>query len=114
MDVTIKMLYEMDDDLKTIMIDDISIEPNYNEIYDREVVVDGLSRQAFVIRAKTFYKVLLSHVPQGYDFILSSKLSISGIICNYNRQTQQLFLYNCTQNQIYIEKDEPIGCVFDG
>ena len=114
MDVTIKMLYEMDDDLRTIMIDDISVEPIYNEIYAREVVVDGLSRQAFTIRAKTFYEVSLSHIPRGYNFILSPKLSMSGIICNYNRKTQQLFIYNCTQNQIYIEKDEPIGCVFDG
>lgn len=115
MDVTIQELYEINDDLATVIIDDTqSVQPSYTTVYAREVVVNSIARKAFIIRAKTFYEVGLSHIPQGYDFILSNLLSVSGIIYNYNRKTQQLFLYNCTQNQIYIEEKEPIGCVFNG
>lgn len=114
MDIKIKRLYELVDDLQTLIIGDLPFNPDYTEIYARKIVDKGISRKAFVIRAQTFYEVVLSHIPGDVDFILSPKLSRAGIICNYNKQTKQLFLYNCTQNQIYIEENESIGVTFDG
>ena len=114
MNMTIKRLYELDDDLHNIMISDIPDNPRYSEVYAREIVSNGISRQAFTIRPKTFYEVVLSHILTGENFILAAKLSAVGIIYNYNKKTKQLFLYNCTQNQIYIEKNEIIGDVVDG
>ena len=114
MGITIKRLYELADDLQNVMIGDIPYHPQYNEVYSREIVFKGVSKKAFTIRAKTYYEVVLSHIPKEADFILSSKLSALGIMYNYNKETKQLFLYNCTQNQIYIEENYNIGGVFDG
>lgn len=114
MNITIKRLYELSDDLNNIMISDIPDDPRYSEIYPRKIVSNGISHQAFTIRPQTFYEVILSHIPKGGDFMLTPKLSAVGIIFNYNKETKQLFLYNCTQNQIYIEENQKIGDVFNG
>ncbi len=114
MTITIKRLYELADDLQNIMVSDLPSDPQYDEVYAREIVSNGVSRKAFTIRAKTYYEVVLSHIPKDSDFILSSKLSAVGIVYNYNKKTQQLFLYNSTQNQIYIEENESMGEVIYG
>lgn len=114
MNITIKKLLELPDDWQTLLVADHPCDVHFTEVYARKVVYNSLSFTAFTIRAKTFYKVILSHIPKGKDFVLSSKISQMGILYNYNSETKELFLYNCTQNQIYIEEDENIGVVVDG
>ena len=114
MNVTIKSLYEMDDDLQEIELSASEYCIQYREVYPQKYVFRQIVHHGYILRSHTFYEVKLSHIPSGKDFILLSKLSASGIIYNYNKKTQQLFLYNTTGNRVYIQENETIGEILDG
>lgn len=114
MSMTIERIYELSDDLQTLLVGDKPQKIIYTEIYPEKTIVDGIPSNAFVLRAKSFYKVQLSESYSNKNFVLDSKLSACGLIYNYNQITDQLFIYNCTKNVIYIDKDYSIGSVYDG
>lgn len=113
MNVKIKKLFELADDLQTILFGSPFVNLNYTEIYPTKTHVNGIETNVFTIRAKTFYEIELTHIPPNVDFILDPILSASGIIYNFNPLTKQLFLYNCTENVIFIDKDAVIGDIND-
>lgn len=114
MSVKIKRLYELVDDLQAVLIGKSKSDVDYVEIYPTKVVVDGFEYNAYVLRAKTFYEIKLSHHSNNSNFVLNTNLAKAGVICNYNKQNKYLYLYNCTENRIYIEENASIGDVYDG
>ncbi|WP_296846951.1 hypothetical protein [uncultured Methanobrevibacter sp.] len=114
MDIQIDRLYELNDDLSEVLIGDRFFPPNYNEVYPTKRVIKGVEKEVFMLRSKTFYEVHASHIPINYmQMDLSPYLLSSGVIANFNNKTKVIYLYNCTHNFIYIEKDCVIGEAYD-
>lgn len=114
MDIQIDRLYELNDDLSEVLIGDQFFPPNYNEVYPTKRIVRGIENEVFILRSRTFYEAHVSHIPINYTHMdLSPSLSLSGVIANFNNKTKAIYLFNCTYNNIYIEKDCVIGEAYD-
>lgn len=114
MNTKINRMYELTDDYQDCMFKHNSRTVRYAECYCKKIFVNGFEYNAFVIEGQSFYDIELTHVPREYNhFVLDIGLSMIGLIYNYNPVTKQLFIYNTTQNNIYIQKDDIIGEFYD-
>ena len=114
MDIQIDRLYELKDDLFESLIGDRSTTPNYDEVYTSKRVIAGIEEDVFVLRPKTFYEMSLSHIPSDYVYVeLSPLILVSGIVATFCRKTKSIYLYNCSNNTVYIQKDCVVGEAYD-
>jgi len=113
MDLKINKIWEMNDDLQTPVFGRMATKHKYTEIYSNKIVEEGISDEAYMLRAKTFYKIQLPHIPQGMHIVLDDDLVQSGLIYNYNPMTYMLFVYNASMDHIFIIKDAVIGEAID-
>lgn len=114
MDIQIDRLYELRDDLFESLIGDRTITPNYDEVYTSKRVITGIEEDVFILRPKTFYEMSLSHIPSDYVHVeLSPSILISGVVATFSRETKSIYLYNCSNNTICIQKDCVVGEAYD-
>ena len=112
--VKIKRLYERTDDNYDILIGEPRPFYEYTEVNVSKQVINGFEESVYIIMPKAFYRIVPTHIPKDMSFSLNEELLISGILCNYNKERQEIFLYNCTHNHIYIKEDTHIGVTYDG
>ena len=114
--VGIKKIYELNGDLTEMLIgkDHGVGDYEYFEVYSRKTVINSIEHDVFTVLPKTFYHIIPTHCASEYRlFVLSNELSLSGVICNYNPETHDIFIYNTTMSDIYIKKDVSIGDFYD-
>lgn len=114
MKVSIKRLFQLSDDLQEILIGVGIFEPRYEESYAHKVVLSGIEHEVFELLPKSFYNVVLSHTPGDCkNFSLLPEVLQTGLLCNYDPETREVYVYNCTENTIYIKKEAWIGDFYD-
>ena len=115
MSVKIKRMYQLVDDYLDFLYQSQDMQQTkYVECYPKKTFLEGLEYNVFIIEGRSFYEIELSHIPAEHNcFILDIGLSMAGIIYNYNPRKRRLFIYNATQNNIYIWKDDIIGECYD-
>ena len=114
MDILIDRLYELRDDLFEPLLSDRVIVPDYNEVYTLKRVIKGIEEDVFILRSKTFYEVLPSHIPANYKHLdVAPSLLVSGVLAMFNKKQKRIYLYNCSNNSIYIHKKFVIGEAYD-
>lgn len=114
MKVSIKRLFQLSDDLQEILIGVKIFEPIYVESYPHKVVLSGIEHEVFELLPKSFYNITLSHAPSNCkNFSLLPEVLQTGLLCNYDPEKREVYVYNCTENTIYIKKDAWIGDFYD-
>ena len=114
--VKIERVFELADDLQTLFFSSESFktsEPQYNEVYANKIVINAVKEEVFVLRSQTFYEIVIGRIPSSSMFVLADDLVCMGLVYTYNPKTQRLFIYNGTENHIYIEKGIHIGDIYD-
>lgn len=112
--VKIKKMFQRSDDNYDVVVGEVRSSYEYMEIYPQEVVVNGFTENAYIIVPQAFCQIIPTHIPKTANFVPNNDLLISGLMIYYNIKTQEIFLYNCTQNHIYIKKDTVIGEIYHG
>ena len=113
MKIFLKEIYQLDTEYQEILIDEDSFKNvQYVPVSTQKQYINGLLYEdIYVLEPLTYYKIKIKeHISyHGSVFIPNYRLLESGMIVSFCKQELTVFVYNTTQNHIFLKKDVMIG-----
>lgn len=114
MKVLFNKIYKLDQEYQECLIDENNFTyATYLDVKPETLNVRGITREnIFNIEPLNYYKIeLKNNIPHDFScFEPNVKLLEAGLIVSgIDKKTMTVFIYNCTNNHIYINENAVIG-----
>lgn len=105
MKLTIKNVFKLSDDYSDIFINKgFTAHCKYNQIQLSSRTINKIYYEdIYILEPHCYYYITFYEELYDTNVNFISDLAEVGLICNYNKEQQRLYVYNCNENMVYLQ-----------